>query len=89
MLVEALRTLDIDTLMAASPEELDALKNSPVTREIEHAHGLVASAIFWGYFRREAEKRGEAFELPQVVRDNLTWEFDWSSVKYDAAAGNI
>lgn len=71
-LVAQMEALDIDGLMAADPARLEAMRGAYVLKQVKHGHNLLVTALFWGYFQRNAAKKGEAFELPQVVRDNLT-----------------
>ncbi|MEK9159881.1 MAG: hypothetical protein AAB383_04080 [Patescibacteria group bacterium] len=87
--LDALEKQDIDALVTLKPDELRALAKDKGTLErlgdVDAARRLLATAVFYSYTNSQLDKTG----VPQVVRENLNWKFDWSTVAYDAAAGNI
>lgn len=77
--LQALRTDDIDTLVAEDPQVLHELLQdratlelvaSEIACEVGDIRHLVYTAWFWSTGNRELGRTG----VPQVVRDNLRWK---------------
>lgn len=88
-ILDALERQDIDALVALAPDDLRELEKDKGTLErlgdVNAARRLLGTATFWAYTNSQLGKTG----VPDVVRENLGWKFDWSSVGYDAGAGII
>ena len=91
--VGAIKTQDIDALVVEDPKLLREMAADDtilvaaagVDGDVARVRNLLRTAWFWSYGNRESGKTG----IPDVVRENLNWQFDWSTVKYDAAAANV
>lgn len=84
---EAVGRDDIDTLVAQDPDQLyetwrnpEALGDvSEVEGGIQYVRHLLYTAWWWAAINQELGKTG----VPDVVRENLRWKFDWSQVECD------
>ncbi len=73
-LVDAVLAEDLDALLDLTEDEFVALRADPdlsaVVFNFEH---ILYTAQWWGRFKRSARQAGQAFVLPQGVRENLRW----------------
>lgn len=85
MLIDALLAEDLDILVDASREELDALgADKDLVAVVPDCKHILYTAGWWGYMKKNALRSGRPFKLPQSVRDNLHWQ---TPVEKDPLAG--